>query len=150
MHSKLILFLAGVMLALPAGAQVQSSAERTGALFSLGGGVDYWRGDWGHIARFGPSAWGTAEYWHGLGIIVEGHSMIAGGDSAAQQYKYFTGEGGLVYTYHRWRNVEPFAKGEVGLAGLSFPHRRTSGYGHDTRMIWSFGGGAEYRLSKHI
>jgi opacity protein-like surface antigen len=150
MRFKLILLLAALMLSLPACAQIQPSAERGGARLGIGGGLDYWRGDWSKIARFGPSAWVTAEYWHGLGIIAEGHSMIAGGDSGAQQYKYFSGEGGAVYSYHHWHNVQPYVKGEIGFAGLSFPHKPTSTYTHDTRTTWAIGGGIEYKLWKHV
>lgn len=152
MHSKLILFLAALALSLSAGAQVQPSAQRSGGRLSVGGGVDYWNGDYSDIKRFGPSAWATAEFWHGLGLIAEGHSMIAGGDNAvhADEYKYFSGQGGIVYTYHRWRKVEPFVKGEMGFSSLSFPHRVNATYTHDTRTTWSYGAGLEYKLWKHV
>lgn len=152
MRLKLSLLLAACMLSLPAWAQIQPSAQRSGTRLGIGGGIDYWRGDWSKIARFGPAAWATAEYWHGLGVIAEGHSMIAGGNNVknVDQYKYFSGEGGLVYTYHRWHTIAPYAKIEAGFASLSFPHPPTSTYTHDTRTTWALGGGFEYKIVKHV
>ncbi|MDR3742402.1 MAG: outer membrane beta-barrel protein [Terracidiphilus sp.] len=152
MRLKLSILLAAFMLSLPACAQVVQSAQQSGTRLGIGGGIDYWRGDYNHITRFGPSAWTTAEFWRGLGVIAEGHSMIAGGDNAyhADQYKYFSGQGGLVYTYHRWHNVAPFIKAEVGFSSLSFPHRSTSHYTHDTRTTYAYGAGFEYKIVRHI
>ena len=73
--------------------------------------------------------------------MAEGHSLIAGGN--LPNYKYFVGEGGVDYTVHHWRKIVPYAKGEVGFAGLSFP-RSTSYRSHDTRTTWALGGGLEY------
>lgn len=152
MRLKLSVLLALFMLSLPVCAQVMPSAQRSGTRLSVGGGIDYWRGDYNHISRFGPAAWATTEFWHGLGLIAEGHSMIAGGNTAdrADEYKYFSGDGGLIYTYHRWHNIQPFVKAEAGFASLSFPHRTAATYTHDTRTTWAMGAGFEYRLVGHI
>lgn len=150
MRSKLIVIIAALVCVIPVFSQVQPATKGSRVNLSVGGGVDYWKGDWGKIARFGPSAWATAEFWHGLGINAEGHSMIAGGDSPASQYKYFVGEGGLIYSYHRWHKFVPYAKGEMGFASLSFPHKPTSTYTHDTRNTWAVGGGFEYKTWRHI
>ncbi|HWT64707.1 MAG TPA: outer membrane beta-barrel protein [Terracidiphilus sp.] len=149
MRLKLSILFAALILSLPACAQVAHSAQRGGTQVTLGGGIDYWKGDYSHIARFGPAAWATAEFWHGIGVIAEGHSMIAGGTNA-DQYKYFSGDGGLIYTYHRWRNVAPFVKAEAGFASLSFPHTATATYTHDTRTTWAMGAGFEYKVVGHI
>lgn len=152
MRLKLSILLAVLMLSLPSCAQVVQSAQRSGTRLGIGGGIDYWKGDYNHIARFGPAAWATAEFWHGIGVIAEGHSMIAGGNTAddAAQYKYFEGSGGLVYTYHRWHNIEPFVKAETGFASFSFPHRLNGAYAHDTRTTWAMGAGFEYKIVRHI
>jgi opacity protein-like surface antigen len=150
MRSKILVFILALAFSLPCVAQVQPAAQGSRVNLSIGGGIDYWRGDWGNISRFGPSAWASAEFWHGLGVNAEGHSMLAGGDSTAAEYKYVVGEGGVMYTYHHWRNFAPYAKGELGFASLGFPHKPTSTYAHDTRTTWAFGGGVEYKLWKHI
>ena len=33
-----------------------------------------------------------------------------------------------MYTVHHFRNIHPYFKGEMGFAGLAFPHKPTSTY----------------------
>jgi opacity protein-like surface antigen len=150
MYSKLLVFVVGLFLCAPCIAQVNSAAEGSRANFSAGGGFDYWQGDWSGVSRFGPSVWVTDEFWHGIGINIEGHSMIIGGGAPSPKYKYFVGEGGFIYNYYRYPKFTPFAKAEIGFASLSFPHNPTATYTHDTRNTWAVGGGAEFKLSRHI
>lgn len=150
MHSKVLVILAAIALSLPVCAQVEPAAGGSPVRLGIGGGIDYWDGNWSHIRRFGPSAWATGEVWRGLGVIAEGHSMIFGDGTVGDRYKYFSGEGGMVYNYHHWRKFTPFAKGEIGFAGLSFPHKPTATYTHDTRTTWAIGGGFEYKLWKRV
>src|SRR5271165_3572779 len=80
MRLKLLVAIAALIFTLPSLAQVLPSAGRNTTNLSIGGGLDWWTGDWGgSVKRFGPSAWATAEIWHGVGINAEGHSMIFGG-----------------------------------------------------------------------
>ncbi|HVZ83710.1 MAG TPA: outer membrane beta-barrel protein [Terracidiphilus sp.] len=154
MYRKAHLVLAALLLVLPscipARAQVEPAATRGNVHLGIGGGIDYWRGDWGPVDRFGPSAWATAEFWHGIGIIAEGHSMDFGDGVYGARYTYYVGEGGVTYNYHHWRNVTPFVKGEMGFGGLSFPHKPTATYTHDTRTTWAVGGGLEYKLWRRV
>jgi len=149
--SSLLLFTACIVSS-QSWAQVQPSAQKGGLRLGVGGGIDYWQGDYNSISRVGPSAWVTAHLWRGVGVIVEGHSMIAGGDNAkhADEYKYYSGDGGITYTYYHWHRFEPFAKAEVGFSSLSFPHSATATYTHDTRTTWAIGGGAEYHMVGHL
>jgi hypothetical protein len=151
MRSKLLVAVAALVFAMPGSAQVIPAAEKSTVNLSVGGGFDYWWGDWGGaVHRFGPSAWLTADIWHGFGINVEGHSMIVGGgNNASDHYKYFAGKGGLIYTYHRWTTIRPYAKAEAGYASLSFPSTGLS-YTHQNEHIWSVGGGGEYRVWKRL
>ena len=150
MHSKLLVVLAALVFSAPSFAQVQPAATGRQTDLGIGGGMDYWRGDWGKIVRLGPSAWVTADLWHGLGINAEAHTLIAGGDNTAQRYKYIVGEGGAIYTYHHWRRFAPYAKYELGFASLNWPHKPTATYVHDTRNIWAMGGGFEYKLWRYV
>lgn len=112
---------------------------------SLGGGMNYWSGDWGRadINRWGPSAWATVTIWHDVSVIAEGHSMIVGGNQFAHGYKYFAGGGGLVWTSDYFGRFQPLLKGEAGVGSLSHPGNG-SGHLHDTSNIWTLGGGVEY------
>jgi opacity protein-like surface antigen len=149
-HSKLLLVVAGLALSLSVCAQVQPAASGSGIRFGIGGGLDYWWGDYGNIRRFGPAVWVTADVWHGLGVLAEGHALDFGDGGLGSRYTYYEGVGGAVYNYHRWRTFTPFAKAELGFGGLSFPHSPTATYTHDTRTTWALGGGAEYKLWRRV
>ena len=152
MSSKLLFSVVVICLSVASAAQVQPTAIRPSP-FSVGGGIDYWSGDWGRgdINRLGPSAWTTLTLWHGLGINAEGHSMICGGNDIAQDYKYFVAEGGLFYIDDHLLSdllelpsnvVQPFAKAELGFGTLSQPGNGT-GQSHFTSNTWAIGGGVE-------
>jgi hypothetical protein len=126
------------------------TAYRNPITWSIGGGMNYWQTDGDNIARIGPAAWATVDLWHGLGINAEGHSMIDTSNTPTSEFKYFVGEGGLIYTYHRWHKFRPYAKAEFGFASFGFPHKSTSKYKSDTRNTWAIGGGFEYPVAKHI
>jgi opacity protein-like surface antigen len=146
MVPKLLVAIAVSFVSISCAAQVAPQAVWPRLSASFGGGMDYMSGDWGHedINKWGPSAWASVYIWHDLGIIAEGHSMIAGGNQLASNYKYFTGGGGLIYTSGYWHRFQPFAKGEAGYASLTHPYNGT-GHFHDTSNIWTVGGGVEYR-----
>jgi hypothetical protein len=116
-----------LLVSIPGIAQVQPAAGGGKVSlpmnFSVGAGMDYWSGDYGgaKINRWGPAAWVTASIWHCLGINVEGHSMILGGNSNASNYKLFVGEGGLMCTMGYWGRFQPIYKGEMGFASLTQP-----------------------------
>lgn len=118
--------------------------------WSAGGGMDYWSGDFkgGHINRWGPAAWVTATMWHCLGLNVEFHSMIIGGNQLASDYKLFVGEGGVMCTMGYWGRFQPIYKGEMGFASLSTPENG-SGQFHSNYRTWALGGGFEYHLRGH-
>lgn len=144
MSPKLLVSMAVLLISMLSAAQVQPAGGKSTGNISAGGGMDYWSGDWGKgdINRWGPSAWATLTIWQGLGINVEGHSMIIGGNDIASSYKYFVGEGGLIYINRHWRSIQPFAKAELGFGSLSHPPNGT-GQSHLTSNTWALGGGVE-------
>ena len=150
MHSKIFVFILALALGGSCMAQVRPAAEGSQVNLSAGGGLDYWQGDYTGVSRFGPCAWITDEFWHGMGVNIEGHSMIIGGSYPSASYKYFVGEGGFIYNYHHFQRLTPFAKAELGFASLSFPHKTGAKYTHDTRNTWALGGGIDYKLSRHL
>jgi len=85
MNVKLVVAAAILLVSIPSLAQVQPQAtagKKFPLQFSVGGGMDYFSGDWGiaEIKRWGPAAWGTLSLKHCIGITAEGHSMILGGN----------------------------------------------------------------------
>jgi len=139
MHLKMLIAIAVFIFCAKCPSEVLPAAQKNHISLSVGGGVDYWRGDWGTIARIGPSSWASADLAHGLGINAEGHSMVVGGNTSASACKYFVGEGGLMYSYHPWHRFRPYAKAELGFASLSFPHSIGGTYAHDTHNSWALG-----------
>jgi opacity protein-like surface antigen len=154
MRLKLTVAVAILFASISSLAQVVPAAGKGKALIpmnlSAGGGMNYWSGDWkaADINRWGPTAWVTATIWHCLGLNVEGHSMIVGGNDAASKYKLFVGEGGLMCTMGYWGRFQPIFKGEAGLASLTQPGNGT-GRLHSTYATWAIGGGGEYHLWEH-
>lgn len=148
-------FLVGITLSvvsISCAAQVVPAASHPPLATSFGAGLNYWSGDWGsdNINRFGPSVWGTVTIWHDLSVIAEGHSMVGGGNqSGANNYKYFAGGGGLVYTSDYWGRFQPLIKAEAGFASLTHPDNAT-GHLHDTSNIWTLGAGVEYHTYRNF
>src|ERR1700733_1431560 len=69
MSSKLLVAAAALIFSVSCLAQVGPAGEKTPLNLSVGGGMDYWWGDWGGaVKRFGPSAWVTADISHGVGV----------------------------------------------------------------------------------
>jgi hypothetical protein len=154
MSAKMAVAVAVLLASIPGFAQVVPAAGgRKMSLpvnFSAGAGMDYWSGDWGHsdINRWGATGWATATIWHCLGINVEGHSMILGGNQIASNYKLFVGEGGLMCTMGYWGRFQPIYKAGLGFASLSQPGNGT-GHLHAMYGTWAIGGGVEYHMWGH-
>ena len=153
MTAKLVVAAAILLLSIPSLAQVepQATAGRKFPInWSVGGGMDYFSGDWGtgDINRWGPAAWATATMWHCLGTNMEGHSMIIGGNQEASKYKLFVSEGGVMCRMGYFGRFQPIYKAEVGFASLSQPGNG-SGHLHATYGTWSAGGGFEYHAAGH-
>jgi len=148
MGAKFLFAIAVSFFSLSCAAQAVPEVNHPRLSTSLGGGMDYFSGDWGKgdINRWGPAAWATVTIWHDLSIIAEGHSMILGGNERASNYKYFTGGGGLIYTSGYWGRFQPFFKGEAGFASLSHPPNGT-GRLHHSSNIWTFGAGVQYHTA---
>lgn len=143
MRTFLFVCLLAVLSTRGAFSQGEYSAASHRADFAIGAGVDYWATDYSHSFKLGPALWGTAEFWHGLGVIAEGHSLLTSGD--LPDYRYAVGEGGLIYTTHRWDRFTPFIKGEAGFGGLTVP-RHANLATHYTRTTYAVGAGVEHRL----
>ena len=147
MVAKLLVGIALGLVSVSCAAQVAPAAGggHPPLATSAGVGMNYWSGDWGggNINRWGPSVWATVTIWHDFSILAEGHSMDAGGNRLASNYKYYAGGGGLIYTSDYWGRFQPFVKGEAGFASLTHPPN-ASGHLHQTSNIWTLGGGVEY------
>lgn len=148
---KRCIALAVLLISVPCLSQVQPSAEAGTRALSIGAGSDIWSGDWGGtVHRVGPSAWASMDLWRGLGVNLEFHSMMAGGSSGASAYKFYAGQGGVIYKYHGWAKFNPFVKAELGYGSLSDPYPPGTPDRHISERVWAIGGGAEYLIHNHF
>lgn len=160
MRLKLIpkLALAALFLAasLPLSAQTVPDAEVGGPPLVVGAGISRFNMDWGHDAsgnaRYMEGAtvwvdWNLYRVHHvpsGLGIEAEGQDIDWGQPAGLSQLHTQAFMGGPIYTWRHFRRLYFYGKGLVGIGGIYFPPYGS--YSHDTRTIWSAGGGAEYRV----
>ena len=126
MGIKLVVAAAILLVSIPSLAQVEPQAtagRKFPVNWSVGGGMDYFSGDWGtgDINRWGPSVWATSRFWHCLGTNVEGHSMIIGGNQLASKYKLFVGEGGAMCTMGYWAGFSLFLKAKLASQACRNP-----------------------------
>ena len=156
--------LLGVFLvcgAVPAFSQVAPEATRGGLPLVVGGGFSDYDIDFDGVTRMqGLSVW--AQYYfegyrfvpRGLALDVEGHDIAFGvpkSFTTIPGYKHMreaVAEGGPLYSWQHYRNFHPYAKFLIGHGGIDFPP--IGNYDHDTRTVYSPGGGIEYRAYKNI
>ncbi|MBV8438067.1 MAG: outer membrane beta-barrel protein [Silvibacterium sp.] len=144
MSAKLLVGIAVTLVSASCAAQVAPAIHPPRSA-AVGAGMMYSSGDWGSadINRWGPSAWATVTIWHDFSVIAEGRSSFFGGNSNSFNFKYFTGGGGLIWISDYYGRFQPLLKAEVGYGSLTHPPN-ASGHLHDTRTIWTLGGGFEY------
>jgi opacity protein-like surface antigen len=148
-----------VQLVQVAEAQVTPSARGGNNLpLVIGGGVSDYSLDWGPGQRMlGVTAWADWDYlghYHflrGVGIEAEGTDLNFDRPANIPRMRHDTGEGGVTYTLRRFRNLAPYAKLLVGIGSIDFPASPAfPNYTHDTFLVFSPGGGAEYRIYPHV
>lgn len=134
--------------------QVAPAARSGNIPLSIGGGITDDSLDWGPGRRMlGVTAWVD---WHfgdqirllrGIGIEAEGTDLNWNRPSDLPKMRHDTAQGGLTYTWKRFRNLDPYMKMLGGVGSIDFPAMPSFPYyTHDTFYIFSPGGGAEYRI----
>jgi opacity protein-like surface antigen len=160
MRSKpfLPLFLALILISFSglAHSQVEASAFRNTLPFSAGAGVSGFNIDWGRNRMYAATVWLD---WHpaimpsvlrGLGVEGEGRDLNYGRSSTApSNFRQDTILGGPIYTYPRFRNFRPYGKYLIGFGSFDFGNRGVN-YTHDTRTLFEYGAGFDYRIWHHV
>jgi opacity protein-like surface antigen len=159
MRSKFVLaalFLAGTC---PAFSQVAPSASGGGLPFVVGAGVSDFSLDFGMGRRMeGVTVWVDWNLYRapsllrGLGIEFEGRDIDINRPSSLSRMRQDTGDGGVIYTWRRYRNFHPYAKYLAGIGSIDFPPPFANEplYTHTTNFVSSPGGGLEYRAFRNI
>jgi opacity protein-like surface antigen len=101
------------------------------------------------------SKWGPAELSKGYRDYNCGTNVPPNCQPNPSGLRQDTAEGGLLYTWRRDAKFHPYAKILFGFGSMDFPAGDAflpSGapYTHDTRSVYSFGGGIEYRLKRKV
>lgn len=155
MRLKLVLTAILLTAGTPLLAQVAPATNGGGGVpITIGAGFSDFHPDWS--GRLGGAAvwidwnlYAGPSFLRGLGVEAEARDLNflrSGGDPKLRQD---TIGAGPIYTWHRFGRIHPYAKFLIDYGSIDF----TSGdpnYTHDTRTVYVPGGGAEYRVFRHI
>lgn len=151
---SLVLAAFFVAAALPLSAQSNPAAVEGAWPIIVGGGLSWYNFDYRNVPSSymeGPTIWAD---WvripfmpQQLGVQAEWRELNLGAPSAAPQLRSNAFLGGPTYTWTIDR-LGIYGKGLIGYGSLHFPAFGT--YSYDSRTIYGFGGGAEYRCWNSI
>jgi opacity protein-like surface antigen len=155
MRMKLILVSLMLSAALSVSAQVIQSAEKYDGLpLVVGVGGSDFDSDWnGRLA--GVTVWADWNFYagpsflHGLGIEAEARDLNYGRTGHVPNLRLDTAEIGAIYTWRHYQRFHPYAKYLAGIGSIDFQHL-TPTYSHDTRTVYTPGGGIEYRAWRNV
>jgi opacity protein-like surface antigen len=158
MSSKIFLALALPMLftalAVSSSAQVVPAAtEGSGWKLDAGAGVSDFHMDYGRGNEWGGTLWVDADintgplFLHGLGVEMEARDLsIDRAPMLPNHMRTDTAGGGPIYSWHHFSRVRPYGKYLVSFGNLDM---RKDAY-HFTSVLYSPGGGVEYRPFGHV
>jgi opacity protein-like surface antigen len=150
-RSSALLWVACVfLLSLASAAEGQVAPAAAGMQhsdLSFGTGLTSWDPDWGNGRMLGVTVWSDfrpplPSYLAGFGAELEARDVDWHRTNQPANYRQATIGGGPIYTWSRYRIVQPYAKFLVDFAGMNFSIPGTS-YSHDTRTAYVPGGGLE-------
>ncbi len=147
-----ILTLGLICSAVPMLSQVVPDYQAHGLPFDIGFGPAIYDVDFGQGNMLGITAWGD---WYpgmlppklyGLGVEVEGRDINGNRNLPSQKnVRQDTVGGGPIYTWRHFANFQPYGKIIIGYGSFDFTSSSPV-YSHDTRALYSYGGGAQYRF----
>ena len=152
----LSLALLFVYVARPALSQTAPAATEKSLPLAIGAGFSGYNPDFGHGHLLGGTLWvgyfpdKVPSVLRGIGVEVEARDLNYGRSSTQpSNLRIDVAQGGLIYSCPHFRNFRPYAKFSEGYGnaddGVSATHRN-----HDSRTIFSMGGGVEYRLFSKV
>jgi opacity protein-like surface antigen len=152
-----ILAVASFAAVSPAFSQTVPAAHEGQLPFSIGAGASNIDVDWGKNRMYGITVWAQwrpgpllPRMLDGLGIDAEARDVNYGrGSALPSNFRQDTAGGGPMYTWHHFRNFQPYGKFLFGIGSIDF-HVHDPYYTHDTRTVYTSGGGFNYRIIDHL
>ena len=139
-----------------AGAQVAPSAKQDVLPFEAGGGLSVFNPDLGSGEMLGYSIWGDyspaflTHKAHGLAIEGQYKDIFFHRSSTQPNVREASFLGGVNYSWHHFQNFYPMASAKVGFGAIDFLFGNNYSYTHDSRTIYSFSGGGQYRVWESV
>jgi opacity protein-like surface antigen len=153
---SMILATLFVCAAFPAHPQSVPAAERPLSPLAVGLGFSAYNPDYDHGHLLGTALWIDYTPKHipkilwGLGIEAEARDMNFGrSPSQPPNLRQDIAEGGLLYSCHYFRNIQPYAKYLVGFGNTDETARTGLRY-HDSRTTKAIGGGVDFKSYRKI
>ena len=144
---KIYSFLcASILLACQAGAQVAPAVQAPRYTLQVGGEFSAFKPDYGAKWLLGIGAYADLDMHRWIGIEAEARTLSF--NKYQNKLRMDTGSGGARFFFPYHRRLVPYAKGLVGFGSIDFPFHHP--YDHDTMVMYTFGGGADYKLTHRI
>jgi opacity protein-like surface antigen len=152
----LSLALIFVFAAYQAIAQTSPAAREAKLPLAIGAGFSGYNPDWGHTHLLGGALWidytpnHVPDILHGIGVEVEARDLNYGRSATASpNLRQDVAEGGVIYSWPRYRNFRPYGKLERGFGNTDYESKTLVRY-HDSRTVTSVGGGMEFRAARYV
>jgi opacity protein-like surface antigen len=145
-----------VCAAFPAIAQTVPAATDPQHPLAVGAGVSGFEPDRGAGRIYGGTLWiDYSPNWvpsllRGIGIEVEGRDLsLDRSSSQAPNLREDVAEGGLIYSWRRFRSFRPYAKGAMGYGNADYEGANLV-RDNAARTVTALGGGVEVRATQRI
>ncbi len=147
MLKKALFFVSLVLMPSLLHAQAVPAARRSGVL-QVGGGFSYANPDYGSTKFKGIAIFGSYDFYRNIGIEGEFRSLSWGAPSKEYERTYLIGPR-YVFHHHKF---EPYGKFLFGRGVFNFQSTSyaPNGYANIAYNMFTFGGGVDYQLRRHI
>jgi opacity protein-like surface antigen len=143
-------------VAFPACAQSVPAAERPTPPWAAGFGFSGFNPDYNHGHLLGSTLWFDYTSYHkphildGFGLEIEARDLNYGRSSTQPpNLRQDVAEGGVLYSWHRFYNIHPYAKFLVGFGNTDETDQLGNRY-HDSRTTKAVGGGVDLKTYRQF
>ncbi|MGB9408111.1 MAG: outer membrane beta-barrel protein [Terracidiphilus sp.] len=137
-------------------AQTVPAATESRLPLAIGAGFSGYNPDFGHGHLLGGTLWidyspnRVPSFLRGIGIEAEARDLNYGRSSTEwPDLREDIVQGGLIYSWPHFRKFRPYGKFSEGYGNTDYGSSTVGPY-HDSRTIFSGGGGVEYRVFQRV